>query len=241
MNTARGRRLQRGLTGAGAGIGAALLWSAPAGAQSLFARPAPPEAAAATPREQAQPLYPVSLFAVQPPKPPTFAPNDLITIVIQESTNVKREQTLQTDKEYDNRLTLLDQTALRQFLELRRALTGGGGGGQGERLARSQSEFQGDGEYERKDKFSARVTARVLEVKPNGTLLLEARTTVKTDEETQTIMLSGLCRTEDVRNDNTVLSSQIFDLKLDAQHTGQVSGAARKGWIARALEALFNF
>jgi len=210
-------------------------------AQSLFSKPAPAAAAAATPNEQAQPLYPVSLFAIQPPKPPSFQPNDLITIIINEKTNVKREQSLDTTKDYENKLSLVTSTTLRQFLELRRAITGGGGGGQGDRLAKSETDFQGDGEYKRKDNFDARVTARVIEIKPNGTLLLEARTTVKTDEEVQTIMLSGLCRTQDVKADNTVQSSQVFDLKLVANHSGQVRGAAKKGWLTRALETIFNF
>jgi len=210
-------------------------------AQSLFLRPAPPEAAAVKPSEQAQPLYPFSLYAVKPPKPPTFRPNDLITIIIRESTSVKREQSLETERDYEKKLSMLDLSTLRQFLELRRGITGAAGGGQGETLAKGESGFEGDGEYERKDDFNARVTARVLEVKPNGTLLLEARTTVVTDDEEQTILLSGLCRTEDVRPDNTILSSQLYNLQLIAKHAGPVRGAARKGWIARALDALLSF
>ncbi|RMD60694.1 MAG: hypothetical protein D6824_09100 [Planctomycetota bacterium] len=210
-------------------------------AQSLFLRPAPPEAAKLKPSEQAQPLYPFSLYAVKPPNPPSFQPNDLITIIIRESTSVKREQSLETQRDYEKKLSMLDLTTLRQFLELRRGITGAAGGGQGETLAKSQADFEGDGEYERKDDFNARVTARIIEVKPNGTLLLEARTTVVTDDEEQTILLSGLCRTDDVRPDNTVLSSQLYNLKLIAKHAGPVRRAARKGWIARALDALLSF
>ncbi len=103
------------------------------------------------------------------------------------------------------------------------------------------AKFEGEGEYERKERVTARITARVLEVKPNGTLLIEARTSIQTDSEKQTILLAGMCRSEDVSARNTVSSSQLFDLTLNIQHEGQVKKAAEKGLIPRALEAIFNF
>ena len=39
---------------------------------------------------------------------------------------------------------------------------------------KSNNSFKGDGQYERKDNFTARITATVLEVKPNGTLVLDS-------------------------------------------------------------------
>jgi flagellar L-ring protein precursor FlgH len=81
----------------------------------------------------------------------------------------------------------------------------------------------------------------VIDVKPNGILVLEARKTIQKNEEHQSIVLSGQCRTEDVTNANSVLSSQLAELTLISKQEGQVKDAATKGWIPRIIEALFAF
>jgi flagellar L-ring protein precursor FlgH len=70
---------------------------------------------------------------------------------------------------------------------------------------------------------------------------VEARKRIDKDGEIQTIILSGVCRREDVTNQNTVLSSQLADLTVTMTTDGQVTKAGRKGVIPRALEAVFNF
>jgi len=173
------------------------------------------------------------------PEPRQFAPHDLITILVTEESRFERNQTLETEKEYENSIAMLNSTLLRQFLELR--LPAPGTNLEGNDLALSDREFESEGEYEREDLIQAQITARVLEVKPNGTLLLEARTTLQTDEEMQTFTLSGLCRSEDVTQFNTVRSSQLFNLDLNVQHEGQVRESTKKGLIQRVIETIFNF
>jgi len=80
-----------------------------------------------------------------------------------------------------------------------------------------------------------------MDVKPNGTLSLEARTQVKNDDEDMTITVTGYCRAEDVAADNTVLSTQMYDLRVNKQHAGEVRKASKKGVITKVLEFLFNF
>jgi flagellar L-ring protein precursor FlgH len=211
-----------------------------ANAQSLFQdEPEAPPARADGDRSAHESLYATSLIAVRPPDPREYKENDLITIEISEISNIKREQTLDTEKKYQNDAAMATLTTIRQFLELRAPL--GGVNPSTSNLGESRVKFEGDGEYERKEKITARITARVLEVKPNGTLLIEARSSIETDTEKQTILLAGLCRSEDVTARNTINSSQLFDLSLNIQHEGQIKKAAEKGLIPRALEAIFNF
>lgn len=211
---------------------------APCAAQSLFrgAGDAQPTA----PDDQAEPLYSMSLYAVAPPEPRSFGANDLVTIIVAESTRMKREQDTEFEKDYNNEFDLIEWPALRQFLfHLRGPEVADTFGASP--LARNRNEFEGQAEYERKDDISTQVTARVLEVKPNGTLLLEARTTLQTDGEKQVITLSGYCRAEDVTDINTVRSSQMFNLVFNVQHEGEMRRANKKGWIPRVLETVFNF
>lgn len=209
-------------------------------AQSLFQDEAQaPPARTEGDRTAHEEIYATSLYAIQPPDPREYNENDLITIEVAQVSNIKREQSLDTEKKYENEAAMATLDTIRKFLELRAPLSAINP--QTSNIAESQSKFEGDGEYERKENITARITARVLEVKPNGTLLLEARTTIQTDTEKQTILLAGLCRSEDVTARNTVSSSQLFDLSLNIQHEGQIKKASEKGLIPRALEAIFNF
>jgi flagellar L-ring protein precursor FlgH len=102
-------------------------------------------------------------------------------------------------------------------------------------------DFQGEGEYKRSDEFTARLTAEVIEILPNGNLVLEARTRIVNDEEDSTITLTGICRSADVTPLNTVLSNQLHDLKIAKTNRGQVKDGTQKGILTKVFEALFAF
>lgn len=245
-------------------VGAALLAlatiTAPAFAQSLFidrsTQPAPQGGGGTGPgtgpgtgtpaspatdeaRDTWTPIRTSSLYFVEPPKPKTFSLHDQVTIIIDESSKQESTQTLDTKKDYDFAATL------RQFPSVKALFDGVLETGNSNPVANmgvgSKNKFKGDGTYERNDKFSARITAKVIDVKPNGLLVLEARKAINKDEETQTIVLSGSCRREDVTDANTVLSSQLADLIVTSKQEGQVKDTATKGLIPRVFEALFNF
>ncbi|HEX5245021.1 MAG TPA: flagellar basal body L-ring protein FlgH [Tepidisphaeraceae bacterium] len=101
--------------------------------------------------------------------------------------------------------------------------------------------FKGTGDVTRNDTFTARITAEVLDVKPNGTLVLQARKHIKTDEEEQLMVLTGTCRVEDVTADNTVLSTQLNDLDLQKNHKGDVREATRRGFLGKLLDFVNPF
>jgi len=162
-----------------------------------------------------------------------------VTIIIDETSRSQSDQSLETNKSYT-----LDG-ALVAFPDLKRLLDLQFRAGANENLAnvnaRFRNDFQGEGEYRRNDRMIARVTGRIIDVKPNGTLVIEARRTIANDEERKTIILSGVCRTEDITAENTVLSAQVADLRIEMIHEGEVRKAGRKGLIPRVLEAVFAF
>lgn len=182
-----------------------------------------------------------SFAAVQVPEPREFALNDLVTIIIRESTTADSEATLDTDKQssidakvsdFPN-LRLLDEfVGLVMANDLQDDPTVG---------VNFKSKFKGEGEYSRRDSFTSRVTARIIDVKPNGTLVLEARKYIKSDKETLDMVLTGTCRQEDIAADNTVLSTQLYDLRLVKEHSGEVRKATKKGLLTKFFETIVNF
>ncbi len=217
---------------------------ATASAQSLFEQPAadaPPRAPDQTVRVAgaAPMLSEVSLFAVEPPQPREFQAEDLVTIVVSERSKLDRKQKGESTKDYTSNASLTNFLDLISALELISQQTTGA------KLPKvgitSTSNFAGDAKYLREDKLTDRLTAKVLEVKPNGTLVLEARRQWTTDEEDQVAVLSGICRAEDVTDQNTVQSNQLFDLRLVVENSGDLDNSTKKGLIPKIWETIFNF
>ncbi len=203
------------------------------------AAPAPPPGPVVAPAGPAT-VAQMSLFHVEPPEPRQFQKNDLVTIIISERSQIDRSQKLEGDKSVDASGKVVSFPDLVQLLTELRAENG-----RESNLPKVQfdyeSEYEGEGKYKRDDKLTARLTARVLEVKPNGTLLLEARTAIKTDAEDQVMVLSGICRPDDITGFNTVQSNQMFDLNLIIENNGTVAKNAEKGILTRVFDTIFNF
>jgi len=196
-------------------------------------------------RGKPNPLSPevakVSYTAVSLPPPRKFAKHDLVTIIVRESAEADVSATMETEKETSvkgeikampriNLSDLLDVQLRDNVISDPPSVDVG-----------FKRDYEGSGDYKTEDTVTTRITARIIDVKPNGTLVLEARKFQKIDKETLEITITGTCRKEDIRSDNTVLSTQLYDLHLTKKHTGAVRRSTRKGLLTRILETVFHF
>ena len=104
-----------------------------------------------------------------------------------------------------------------------------------------KNSFSGSGETSRTESMTASITARVLDVMPDGNLLISGSREIKVNNETQFITLSGLIRPSDISPDNTILSSYIADAKIAYTGRGPVSDKQRPGWLTRTLDFVWPF
>jgi flagellar L-ring protein precursor FlgH len=220
-------------------LSALCLWAAQASGQSLFlAEDRAPLNAAGRPDNTAL-LQGYSLLFVEPPRPKVFRLHDQITIIINETSRSQSKQKLDTKKDY--RLN----AALKQFPDLALLLEGVLENTTSSPIAgvdvAGRNAFKGEGTYERSDRLSDRITATIIDVKPNGVLVLEARRSIRKDKEVQTVIIAGNARTEDVTDANTILSSQLADLTISVTNEGRVKDSSEKGIIPRVLDAIFAF
>ena len=81
----------------------------------------------------------------------------------------------------------------------------------------------------------------MLQILPNGNLILESRTRMKQDNEEFILKVTGICRPEDVTPANTILSSQLYDLMVDKVNNGELKKANEKGFFTQVLDLLFAF
>lgn len=197
-------------------------------------------------RYDKQPVAPgsmeaMSLFAVRSPEQRKFTRHDLVQIIVRETSRARADQTLDTKKDY----TVAAEVAWANFsfdaFGQPGVATSSGAHDAPVFEAIGRKRLKGEGEYDRTDEFTTRMTAEVVEVLPNGNLILEARTTISNDKEMSCIKLTGICRPDDITSANTVLSNQIHDLKIEKLNTGFVKDAADKGIIAQVLDAILAF
>ena len=92
-----------------------------------------------------------------------------------------------------------------------------------------------------RQRLTARITAEIVDVKPNGTMVLQARKRIKTDEEVEQFVLTGICRADDIIADNTILSTQLYDKAVNKTHTGAVRDTTKRGFVPRLLDVINPF
>jgi flagellar L-ring protein FlgH len=184
-------------------------------------------------------LSSVSFFSVPEPQPKTIKKHDVVTIIVREQSEMKTQGKTETTKDQ------AINAQLQQWIALNTKALGIKGGAQGANPPGVQWDlnrsFTTDGKVDRSDSLTLRVSAEVIDVKPNGTLILQGTKFVKFDDEEQNVTISGTCRVEDVTPDNTVLSTQLGDLHLVNEHKGAVRDATKRGFITKLLDTINPF
>jgi flagellar L-ring protein precursor FlgH len=182
----------------------------------------------------------VSLFAVAPPEPRTIRKHDQITIIIREESEFSSDGNTEVTKDYQ-----LD-ARISEFIDMGELLNGRvKGGGVTDPVPSinmsGNRDFQGEAKVDRQDTFVARIQAEVVDVKPNGTCVVQARKRIVTDDEEQEFILTGSLRAADVTVDNTVLSTQIANLELQKKHKGAVRDGTKRGLVPKLLDVINPF
>ncbi|MBI5058333.1 flagellar basal body L-ring protein FlgH [candidate division KSB1 bacterium] len=171
-----------------------------------------------------------SAFAI--PAPSMYADRiardvgDIVTIQIVENTTASAVAGTNTKSEYGASLSAGGTGAL-DFIPL---LSGEGA---------SKSEHKGDGRTTRQGRLYGTVTARVVEVLPNGYLRIEGQKSVVINGERQLTILSGVVRTDDITPDNSIRSDLIADAEITFKGKGALANSERPGIIARVFDWLF--
>ena len=107
--------------------------------------------------------------------------------------------------------------------------------------ATAKNDFSGTGTTARQGSLTGTLTVQVVDVLPNGNLVIGGRQAVKINNEIQVLNLRGLVDPRAVADDNSVLSSQVADARIEFSGVGVVAGKQRPGWLARILDVIAPF
>lgn len=180
----------------------------------------------------------VSFFAVSPLPKRIFRVGDLITVIVRHSSTYKHDGKSEAEREVELKAELKNWLRIHAGHLIPAELEAGSPKAEFS-LDRS---FKGEGTKERKDEVVTRITCRVIDIKPNGVLVLEGGPDIiETDGEKQVITLTGTCRSEDVSEDNTILSTQLYECHFKRESYGMVRDATRRGWAYRIWDFLRPF
>ena len=180
-----------------------------------------------------------NIYAVAPAEPHVLKKHDLVNIVVNEES---KSQTggisdQERDSDFDAKVDAFVKLNLAKFS----VIGGAEGANPPEVKLEGQRDFKGTGEYDRSDTMTTRLEAEVIDVKPNGSIVIQARRHLKIDEEEINMTLTGNCRVQDVDASNSVLSTDLHDLDLQKSTKGEVRDTTKRGLIHRLLDFIGPF
>lgn len=183
---------------------------APLSAQNLYKRAASPRSAAADHR--------------------AGAVGDILTIVVAETQRVSNND--KTERKADTSLaarleayTLSNDTFKTNVLP--------------SFDARSERETLGESRQQRDSSMQLRFAVMVVDVMPNGNLVIAGMRQTMVDDEVKTLRVSGVVRRLDVTAQNTVESQNVADAKISVQGEGSSTRHNTKGPVGTMFETLF--
>jgi flagellar L-ring protein FlgH len=103
----------------------------------------------------------------------------------------------------------------------------------------SDAQLQAQGTSTQQGKLTARMTVVIKQILTNGTFVVEGTRAVKINRDTQQLTLSGICRMDDIRVDNSILSENLANAEIKSEGIGLIYERQRRGLITRMLDWLF--
>ncbi len=100
-------------------------------------------------------------------------------------------------------------------------------------------EHNGEGTTERNQTFKAEISGEVLDVLPNGHLIIEARRVSAVNDETETLVFTGRVDPKDLDEDSVINAKFVIDRAVHYEGKGEVTQSTRRGWLVK-LYSIFR-
>ncbi len=100
-----------------------------------------------------------------------------------------------------------------------------------------------DGQADNKDerKFTDSVSVIVIDIMPNGNLVVFGTRDRNLADDIQTIEVSGIVRPTDIEFDNTIRSEQVANFSIISRSKGVGAEYTRPNWLGRIFDVIWPF
>ena len=178
---------------------------------------------------------------------------DILTIVVQETASLSNSLSLKTAKDSKSGVTGAASNLINTFLQLPNQLLS-------KQIANVQktvpsvtipsvptlpvsgsNSYDGSGEIKNSQTITNRAAVQVIDVLPNGNLVVEGLREITFSKERQFASLRGIIRQYDIQPDNTVISSNVADARIEIISEGVLTDAQKKGWLLRINDKVNPF
>jgi flagellar L-ring protein precursor FlgH len=160
---------------------------------------------------------------------------DILTVIITEQASASKEATTGTKRDASASAAIpyfmgLQKTFVNNVFDMNNLIS-----------ASTGTKFDGSGSTTKKDNLNASITTRVVNVLPNGNLLIAGRRNVKVNNEDMVILLEGTVMPKDISSDNTINSIYIADARISYTGKGVVSDRQSPGWLLNIIDKVWPF
>ena len=105
----------------------------------------------------------------------------------------------------------------------------------------SSMQNQGRGAVDREEEITLNVAAVIIQVLPNGNLVIRGQQEVRVNFEVRELVIGGIVRPEDITPTNTIPHDQIAELRLAYGGRGQISDVQQPRYGSQVLDVLLPF
>jgi flagellar L-ring protein precursor FlgH len=161
---------------------------------------------------------------------------DIVTVIIQENNGASRNNNTTTAR------TSSVDSSISSFL-----YPAGASGlltksGQLPAMSLSgKNSFNGGGQINNVETITAQLAVKVIDVLPNGNLVVEGRRQTAFSGEKQDAILRGTVRIDDISSTNTVYSFNIADPSIQFISHGAVTDSQKRGWFTTIWDKVSPF
>jgi flagellar L-ring protein FlgH len=156
---------------------------------------------------------------------------DIITVLLNESTQAARTQNTDVSREAKNSLPSGVSTQVGKmspFLD-------------GVNLNENRTSSTGKGKADQQASLSGSVAVTVVEILANGNLVIRGEKKLGLAEGTEVIQVSGVIRPEDIGPNSTVQSRRLANAQIAYRGSGDLANATKAGWGTTLMHKFWPF
>jgi flagellar L-ring protein precursor FlgH len=107
--------------------------------------------------------------------------------------------------------------------------------------ANDSNKFAGKGENSSSNAFNGTITVTVIDVYPNGNLLVSGEKTIGLKEGEEFVRFSGVVNPNTISGSNSVQSTQVADARIEYKANGFIDTAQVMGWLGKFFMSFSPF